>query len=81
MPNDLSSNCKPFADDMSPFSVVNNVYTSAVTLSQDLNGKTNWAFQWKIIFNPDLSKQAQEVIFSRKFKKLLHPTPCSIIFR
>ena len=59
---------------MSPFSVVNNVHTSAVTLSQDLNGTTNWAFQWKMIFNPDLSKQAQEVIFSRKIKKLLHPT-------
>ena len=25
-----------------------------------------------MIFNPDLSKQAQEVIFSRKIKKLLH---------
>ena len=28
----------------------------------------------EMIFNPDLSKQAQEVIFSRKNKKLLHPT-------
>ena len=27
-----------------------------------------------MIFNPDLSKQAQEVILSRKVKKLLHPT-------
>ena len=27
-----------------------------------------------MIFNPDLSKQAQEVVFSRKIKKLLHPT-------
>ena len=27
-----------------------------------------------MIFNPDLSKQAQEAIFSRKVKKLLHPT-------
>ena len=27
-----------------------------------------------MIFNPDLSKQAQEVIFSRKVNKLLHPT-------
>ena len=27
-----------------------------------------------MIFNPDLSKQAQEVIFSRKIKKLLHST-------
>ena len=74
MPNNLSSNCKLFADDTSLFSVVNNIHTSATTLSQDLWSITNWAFQWKMIFNPDLSKQAQEVIFSRKIKKLLHPT-------
>ena len=72
--NNLSSNCKLFADDTSLFSVVNNIHTSATTLSQDLKAITKWAFQWKIIFNPDLSKQAQEVIFSRKIKKLLHPT-------
>ena len=72
--NNLSSNCKLFADDTSLFSVVNNIHTSATTLSQDLKAITNWAFQWKMIFNPDLSKQVQEVIFSRKIKKLLHPT-------
>ena len=27
-----------------------------------------------MIFNPDLDKQAQKVIFSRKIKKLLYPT-------
>ena len=74
LPNDLSSNCKLFADDTSLFSVVNNIHTSATTLSQDLNAITNWALQWKMIFNPDLSKQAQEVIFSRKIKKMLHAT-------
>ena len=74
LPNNLSSNCKPFVNDTSLFSVVNNIHTSAATLSQDLNGITNWTFQWKMIFNPDLSKQAQEVIFRRKIKKLLHPT-------
>ena len=51
----MSSNCKPFADDASLFSMV------------------NWAFQWKLIFNPDLTKEAQVMIFSRKSKKLLHP--------
>ena len=61
LPNNLSSNCKLFANDTSLFSVVNNIHTSAATLSQDLNGMTNWAFQWKMIFNPDLSKQSQEV--------------------
>ena len=72
--NNLSSNCKLFADDTSLFSVVNNIHTSATTLSEDLKAITKWAFQWKIIFNPDLSKKAQEVIFGRKIKKLLHPT-------
>ena len=72
--NNLSSNCKLFAHDTSLFSVVNNIHTSATTLSQDLKAITKWAFQWKMAFNPDLSKQAQEVIFSRKIKKLLHPT-------
>ena len=31
-----------------------------------------WAHQWKISFNPDLNKQAQEVIFSRKITKPSH---------
>ena len=53
--------------------MVSKIHTSATALSQDLNAITNWAFQWKMTFNPDLSKQAQEVIFSRKIKKLLHP--------
>ena len=73
-PNDLSSNCKLCADDTSLFSVVSNIHTSATTLSQDLRSITNWAFQWKMIFKPDLSKQAQEVILSRKIKNLPHPT-------
>ena len=32
-----------------------------------------WANQWKITFNPDSNKQAQEVIFSCKTKKISHP--------
>ena len=34
---------------------------------------TNWTFQWKMIFNPDLGK-AEEVIFSGPIKKLFHST-------
>ena len=41
LPDNLSSNCKLFADDTSLFSVVNSIHTSAATLSQDLNGITN----------------------------------------
>ena len=45
---------------------------SANALNNDLL-KINWAYQWKMCFNPDPSKQAQEVIFSCKIKKLSHP--------
>ena len=31
------------------------------------------AFRWKMRFNPDPKKQAQEVIFSRKINKIDHP--------
>ena len=34
----------------------------------------NWAFQWKMNFNPDPIKQAQEVAFSPKLQKSSHPT-------
>ena len=71
--NGKSSNCKLFADYTSLFSVVNDIQSSAATLRNDLTVISNWDFQWKMIFNPDLIKQAQAVIFSRKNKKLLHP--------
>ena len=69
----MSSNCKLFADVTSLFSVVKDIQSSAATLHNDLTVIRNYTFQWKMIFNLDLSKQAQEVIFSRKNKKLLHP--------
>ena len=46
---------------------------SAKNLHNGLNRINNWAFQWKMSFNPDPNKQAQEVIFSRKIKKSAQP--------
>ena len=63
LPDNLISNSKLFADDTSLFSVINDKHLSANKLNQDLNRINNWAFQWKMSFNPDPSKQAQEVIF------------------
>ena len=37
--------------------------TSTTNLNNDLNKIKNWVIQWKMNFNPDPSKQAQEVIF------------------
>ena len=46
--------------------------TPTTNLKNDLNKIKNWVIQWKINFNPDPSKQAQEVIFSRKLQKTNH---------
>ena len=43
-------------------------------LDKDLKQISDWAYKWKMIFNPDLSKEAQEVIFSRKTNKISNPT-------
>ena len=76
--NDLSDNlsttAKLFADDPSLFSIVQNINTTASHLNSDLNKINNWTFQSKISFNPDPSKQAQEVIFSRKIQKTCYPS-------
>ena len=69
----LATNAKLFADDTSLFSVIHDSQTSANVLNKDLEMIHNWAFQWKMNFNPDPTKQAQEVIFIRKTKKLPHP--------
>ena len=51
---------------------------SANDLNNDLAKIRLCAFQWKMNFNPDLTKQAaQEVIFSRKLQNKNHP---SLIF-
>ena len=69
---DLSTNVKLFADDPSLFSVIHGIQTSGNNLNKDLERISNWATQWKMNFNPDTTKQAQEVIFSRKVKKKVH---------
>ena len=69
----LSSNCKLIADDTSFFSVVHDVTISSSELNSDLAKISEWAFKWKMSFNPDPSKPAQEVIFSRKLKTVPHP--------
>ena len=43
--------------------------SNANEMNNDLAKINNWAFRWKMNFNADLSKQAQEVIFSQKSKK------------
>ena len=55
------------------FSVIHDSNTSALELNSDLAKINRWAFQWKMSFNPDPKKQAQEAIFCRKSKAISHP--------
>ena len=45
---------------------------NTTNLNIGLNKIKNWALQWKMNFNLDPSKQAQEVIFSKKLQKTNH---------
>ena len=55
------------------FSTVHDINKSATDLNRDLNTIKNWAFQWRMSFNPDPNKQATEVVVSHKRKTVVHP--------
>ena len=69
----LTSDPKLFVDDTILFSVAQNINSTANDLNSDLMKISDWAFQWKIKFDPDPKKQPQKVIFSRKINKIDHP--------
>ena len=65
--NDLSEGLS------SLFPLIYGSNTSALELNSNFAKINRWTFQWKMSFNPDLKKQAQKVIFSRKSKAISHP--------
>ena len=64
--DNLTSNPKLFADDASLFSTVTDPNAMSNQINTDLNNINTWVHQWKMDFNPETSKQAQKIIFSRK---------------
>ena len=62
----IKSNIKFFADDTMLYSIVKVPAISANNLNHDLDIIQQWAYQWKMEFNPDPTKQATEVLFSCK---------------
>ena len=49
----ISSIVKLFADDTSLLSIVQNKNNSASQLNNDLDRVSDWAYTWKMSFNPD----------------------------
>ena len=74
LPSKWKSNVKLFADDTSLFTAVKDKNDSANILRNDLQLISTWAYNWKMLFNPDSSKPTQEVLFLRKKKIQVHPT-------
>ena len=70
--DDLASNVELFEDDASLFSAVESMTRSANDLNNDLAETSIWAFQWKMNFNLDSTKQTEEVIFSQKLQYINH---------
>ena len=69
----IKSKVKFFADDTSLFSIVKDPKLSADELNHDLELISKWAYQWKMCFNPDPDKPAEEIIFSHKQSVVEHP--------
>ena len=53
LPQGLISDVKLFADNTSLSSIVNCTNASASVLNSDLLKIQDWAYQWKMSFNPD----------------------------
>ena len=69
----LQCNHKLFADNTSLFSTEYDINEATNSLNNDLVKITQWAYQCKMSSNPDISKQAHEVI-SRKRSIVTHPS-------
>ena len=61
LPDNLESLVKLFSDDNFLFSTVHNLL-SAGMLNDDLKKILEYTYKWQILFNPDLTKQAHEVL-------------------
>ena len=50
-------------NDSSLFTCVKGVSQTHERLVKDLQTVSEWGHQWKMVFNPDLTKQAIEIVF------------------
>ena len=76
LPQGLCCNAKLFADETSLFSTITSPAISSSKLNEDLLKIKQWAYQWKKLFHPDITKQAQEIFFFRKKIDKSHPSLC-----
>ena len=54
--DNISSDMRLFADDSTLFICVKGVDQTHDKLDKDLQTVSKWAYQWKMVFNPDITK-------------------------
>ena len=64
LPQCLCCNAKLFADDTTLFSTFTSRVISSSNLNEDLLKIIQCTYQWKMLFNPDITNQVQEIVFS-----------------
>ena len=68
------------ADDSSIFTQVDEIQGTQSKIKRDHGNISAWAHQWKTLFNPDITKQAVEDIFSVQKHKTDHPELILMMF-
>ena len=67
--DNISADVRLFADDTSLVTIVYNESVATEQLNRDLKTISDWAYQWKMQFNSDKTKQSVQVIFFTKENK------------
>ena len=62
-PQRLRCNAKLFSDDTSVSSTTTSPAILLSNFNEDLPKITQWGYQWKMLFNQDIAKLSQEIIF------------------
>ena len=68
--DNLVSDVRLFPDDTSLFTIVYDRAVSAQVLTSDLKTIEEWAYQWKIQFNPDVKKKRCRWFFLKRDQNL-----------
>ncbi len=67
---EINSKIRLFADDTSLYIIVEDPFTSAISLNADLDTIHQWSQHWLVTFNPS---KTETIIISRKQNKPQHP--------
>ena len=72
-PDNVKSEMRLFAEESYLFTKVEGIERTQEKIEEDLATIGRWAYQWKMVFKPNIAKKAVEIIFSVKFKITVLP--------